>query len=166
MAPTGKTTRFLRALGTAAQGYASGMRALGVLAVAAVLTLATGSTTRAESGQETSLRVAYWEDGSSTAPNEVWTLRCNPPRGTLPRPAVACRKLAAGGPKLFAPLPPNVACTQIYGGPQKARVVGTVAGKRVWTTFARTDGCQIARWNRLSPWLLPSGGARADSRRR
>ena len=75
-----------------------------------------------------------------------------------PRPAVACRRLAAGGPKLFAPLPPNVVCTQIYGGPQKARVVGTVAGRRVRATFTRTDGCQISRWQALSPWLLPPGG--------
>lgn len=107
----------------------------------------------------TSLRVAYWEDGSKAAPDEVWTLRCNPPRGTLPRPTRACRRLAAGGPKLFAPVPPDMACTQIWGGPQKSRVVGTVAGKRVRTTFTRADGCEIGRWNTLSPWLLPPGGA-------
>ena len=51
-----------------------------------------------------------------------------------------------------------MACTQIYGGPQMARVVGTIAGRRVWATFNRTDGCQISRWERLSPWLLPAGG--------
>jgi hypothetical protein len=135
------------------------MRALVVLAVAVGLTLATGLATRAESGLATSLRVAYWEDGSKPVPDTVWTLRCNPPRGMLPRPAIACRKLTTGGPKLFAPLPPDLACTQIYGGPQKARVVGTVTGKRVWATLTRTDGCQIARWNRLAPWLLPPGGA-------
>jgi len=89
---------------------------------------------------------------------KVWILRCDPARGTLPRPAVACRRLAAGGPRLFAPLSDDLLCTQIYGGPQVARVVGTVAGKRVWATFSRQDGCHISRWNRLSPWLLPAGG--------
>ena len=49
-------------------------------------------------------------------------------------------------------------CTEIYGGPQKARVVGTVAGRRIWATFTRTNGCEIERWSRISPWLVPAGG--------
>lgn len=134
------------------------MRAVAALALA-VVALCAAAAGNSATPAPTSLRITYWEDGSSATPDEVWTLRCNPRRGTLPRPGLACRKLAAGGPKLFAPLPPNIACTQIYGGPQKARVVGTVAGKRVWATFTRTDGCQIGRWNALSPWLLPPGGA-------
>ena len=112
----------------------------------------------AATSPSTSLRVTYWKDGSNPDASVTWTLRCNPPRGSLPRKAVACRRLAAGGPKLFAPLPPDIVCTEIYGGPQKARVVGTVAGKRIWATFQRTNGCEIDRWNRVSPWLLPPGG--------
>jgi uncharacterized protein YceK len=126
-----------------------------VLAVAALGTCASGS---AGTSSGTGLTVTYWEDSSRMADRTNWTLRCNPPRGTLARPAVACRRLAAAGVRLFAPLPRDVACTQIYGGPQMARVVGTIAGKRVWATFSRTDGCQISRWERLSPWLLPAGG--------
>jgi hypothetical protein len=125
-----------------------------VLVVAALSTAATTSAAPAP----TSLRISYWDDGGVATPTEVWTLRCNPAGGTLPRPARACRKLAAGGEKLFAPLRPDTACTQIYGGPQKARVVGTVAGRRVRATFSRSDGCQISRWNALAPWLLPPGG--------
>jgi hypothetical protein len=59
---------------------------------------------------------------------------------------------------LFAPVPTDMACTEIYGGPQVARVVGVVQGKRIWARFSREDGCQIARWSRVSPWLLPPGG--------
>jgi hypothetical protein len=125
-----------------------------VLVVAALGATAARSAVQAP----TSLRVTYWDDGAVATPTEVWTLRCNPARGTLPHPARACRKLRAGGPKLFAALPPSTVCTQVYGGPQKARVVGTVSGKRVHATFTRTDGCQIARWSALSPWLLPPGG--------
>jgi hypothetical protein len=88
----------------------------------------------------------------------MWTLRCNPPRGTLVRPARACAKLTAGGAALFAPTPPDTACTEIYGGPQRARIVGTLGGKRIWATVTRTNGCEIGRWTRLSPWLLPPGG--------
>jgi Subtilisin inhibitor-like len=105
----------------------------------------------------TSLRVTYWKDGADTKETSTWTLRC-PPGGTLPRPAAACRRLARGGSMLFAPLPKNIVCTEIYGGPEKARVVGTVRGKRIWATFTRQNGCHIDRWNRLSPWLLPPGG--------
>ena len=104
----------------------------------------------------TTLTVTYRKDATSSP--TTWMLRCNPARGTLPRPGVACRRLAVGGAKLFAPAPRNVACTQVYGGPQTALVTGLVAGRRVWARFSRVDGCQIARWIRLSPWLLPPGG--------
>jgi len=132
------------------------MRPIAVLVAVAALGLTVSAGAATQSG--TSLRVTYWEDGSKAEPDASWTLRCDPPRGTLPRPKTACARLAKGGWKLFTPVPPDMACTQIYGGPQKARVVGVVGGRHVWTTFTRTDGCQIERWSRLSPWLLPPGG--------
>lgn len=55
----------------------------------------------------------------------------------------------------FAPVPPDQACTEIYGGPQEAVVVGVYGGKPVRTRFTRTDGCQIARWNRVK-FLFPA----------
>jgi subtilisin inhibitor-like len=78
-----------------------------------------------------------------------WTLRCGPAGGTLPQPTAACRKLAALSDP-FAPLPADAICSQIYGGPQVARVTGTYRGKRVSTAFNRRNGCEIARWKRLS----------------
>src|SRR4051794_21697559 len=39
-------------------------------------------------------------------------------------------------------------CTQIYGGPDHARVRGNVAEVGVDRRFSRTDGCGIADWNR------------------
>lgn len=138
-------------------GYAEGMRRVGLLAIAAAALVACGSgSAGALSG--TSLKITYWGNGIDRSEPVAWTLRCGPPRGTLARPAVACRRLATAGTKLFAPVPSGVACTQIYGGPQVARVVGVVSGKRVFATFSRQDGCRIARWNKLSPWLLPPGG--------
>ena len=132
------------------------MRGFVVLALS-VLALVASASLQAGTSAGTSLRVTYWEDGSGT-PDAVWTLRCNPVGGSLARPARACAKLAAGGAELFAAFPPNTVCTEIYGGPQRARIVGTVGGKRVWTTFSRTNGCEISRWARVSPWLLPPGG--------
>lgn len=136
------------------------MRWLAYLPLTAVAIIGSAS---AGAGTEpnTALKVAYWEKGlpsiGVTDPI-IWTLRCGPARGTLPRPGVACSRLAAGGRELFRPVPPDAICTQVYGGPQIARVIGVVEGKRVWATFSRTDGCHISRWNRLFPWLLPRGG--------
>jgi hypothetical protein len=55
----------------------------------------------------------------------------------------------------FAPVPKNVACTEIYGGPQVARVRGVFRGRRVRAGFDRTNGCEIARWNRVA-FLFPT----------
>jgi hypothetical protein len=132
------------------------MRALVMSLSMLALTIASAGALAA--GRATALRITYWEDGAKAAPDATWTLRCNPTAGTLPRASIACRRLAAVGAKLFAPVPRDVACSEIYGGPQRARVVGVVAGQRIWATFTRTDGCQVERWNRVSPWLLPRGG--------
>jgi hypothetical protein len=130
-----------------------------VTLVLACVALAVGVTAAAEpSGAITSLRVEYWKDGTGLVPDQVWTLRCNPAGGSLRRPALACRRLSAGGPKLFAPIPRSAVCTQIYGGPQRARVVGVLAGRMIRASFSRRNGCAIDRWQRVSPWLLPPGG--------
>lgn len=133
------------------------MRAPALLSLA-LLVLVAAPTSHAVMSSSTSLRVTYWKDSAQPAATVTWTLRCAPAGGTLPRPDRACARLATGGAKLFAPLPKNIVCTEIYGGPQKARVVGTVSGRRVWATFTRTNGCHIDRWQRVSPWLLPPGG--------
>ncbi len=136
------------------------MRLAGALALA-VLAVATGAGSMAgaaDGSSHTTLTIQYWVDGSATANRKVWTLRCNPAVGTLPRPRVACARLAAGGWQLFAPVPADAICTEIYGGPQVARVVGYVQGRRVWARFSRENGCHIARWSRVSPWLLPKAG--------
>jgi hypothetical protein len=143
-----------------AGGYSEGMRGIVGLALAAVAlsACATGSAGTSQQDGPTSLTVTYWSEGPDAGKRQQWTLRCAPARGTLARPATACRKLAAGGARLFAPTPKNVACTDIYGGPQVAKIVGTVRGNRVWARVSRTNGCEISRWERLSPWLIPAGG--------
>ena len=125
-------------------------------ALLAAMIAATQASAATSSG--TALRVTYWPDSANRGETVTWTVRCDPAGGTLQRPARACRKLAVGGVRLFAPTPKNTACTELYGGPQRARVVGTVTGKRVWATFTRVNGCEIARWQRISPWLVPRGG--------
>jgi hypothetical protein len=42
----------------------------------------------------------------------------------------------------------------VYGGRAVAKVTGLIGGHPVNARFTRTDGCEIARWDRLG-FLLP-----------
>ncbi len=94
----------------------------------------------------TDLRVTVWPQGRTGAKRAL-TVHC-------PSSAAACRRLAAAPDDLFAPTPPDTACTQVYGGPGEALVTGTFRGRKVWARFARRDGCAIGRWDRVS-FLFP-----------
>jgi hypothetical protein len=87
-------------------------------------------------------------------PAQTYRLSCaGTPAGDLPDPAAACAQLA-GQPDPFAPLAADVMCTQLFGGPQTAHVTGRWAGEPVDLQLSRSDGCQIAQWDRLDA-LLP-----------
>jgi hypothetical protein len=47
----------------------------------------------------------------------------------------------------------NRVCSQIYGGPQRATITGTIDGEPVRLTVTRTDGCGTADWQTLEPLL-------------
>jgi hypothetical protein len=119
-----------------------------------VLLAATGCMSRDTSGdgesEPTSLEISVTPGGE--APTKVWTLRC-PDGGTLPDAAEACSKLLSLDDP-FAPVPKDVACTEIYGGPQMAEVHGTFRGRRVDASFSRTNGCEIERWDKVQ-FLFP-----------
>jgi len=73
-------------------------------------------------------------------------------RSTVSNPDAACAALAKSGDVVFfAPPNPNRTCTQQYGGPQKARVTGTLNGQPVDKVFSLTDGCRIAEWQAMQP---------------
>jgi hypothetical protein len=136
------------------------MRTFATLAlfVTAAIAISVGGGSAANASSHTALTVTYWGDGQQADDRDVWTLRCNPARGTHPRPTTACNRLEAGGWKLVAPVSGSAICTEIYGGPQVAVVKGVLQGRRIWARFTRVNGCQIHRWSRLSPWLFPAGG--------
>jgi hypothetical protein len=94
----------------------------------------------------TSLQIVVWPQGPD-GERKTWTLRCDPVGGTLPRRVEACRRLKALS-RPFAGIPADAVCTMIYGGPARARVTGTLRGRRVWAQFSREDGCRIGRWQR------------------
>jgi hypothetical protein len=102
-----------------------------------------------------SLRIAVWPDGNRRVARPVrWTLRCGPVGGTLTKPRRACKRLLSLRSP-FRAVPRRAVCTQIYGGPQVAEVRGSLRGKAIVSTFKRTDGCEIQRWDRLR-FLFPT----------
>ena len=108
----------------------------------------------------TSLNVTVWPNGQREPGRKTYTLRCNPLGGTLPKRAEACAKLARMT-RPFAPVRKGMACTEIYGGPQQALVAGRLRGYPVRATFNRTNGCEIARWDRVR-FLFPNAVSAAD----
>jgi Subtilisin inhibitor-like len=76
-----------------------------------------------------------------------WTLQCDPPGGTHPDPAGACKVLlAAKSP--FAPLRKHIECPMIRVGSSVATIKGVWFGKKVDAVM--TDGgCSLARWTRI-----------------
>ncbi len=44
-------------------------------------------------------------------------------------------------------------CSQLYGGPQTARIEGTVDGKKIDLSVSRTDGCGVSDWTALAALL-------------
>ncbi|MFJ9816064.1 SSI family serine proteinase inhibitor [Streptomyces sp. NPDC101151] len=91
----------------------------------------------------------------------TYEVSCHPGAGSHPDVAGACRALDSNtrwGRDTFAPVAPGSTCTMMYGGPATAHVTGTWAGRPVDTSYDRSNGCEIGRWDRLVP-LLPRIGA-------
>jgi Subtilisin inhibitor-like len=101
---------------------------------------------------ERTLVVDY--DAGDGTPAQRFTLFCgDAAQGDHPEPAAACaRVLRMDTP--FEPLPDDRICTELFGGPQTARVTGTWQGDEVDVQLSREDGCAIAQWDALVP-LVP-----------
>ena len=100
------------------------------------------------------------DDGAGNTQNGSLTCRGGVQRagGFLTRRATAeqlCAKARAIKALLTTPPDKQRACTQIYGGPETARITGTIDGERVDRRFSRTDGCEIADFNDASELLQP-----------
>lgn len=113
---------------------------------------------RAAGGGPTELTVLV-RSGPGTG-RSTYSVACDPPRGSHPDPAAACRLLSELV-EPFAPVPRGAMCTEIYGGPQTATVTGTLRGEPVNAQFRRTDGCEIARWDEHAVLLVEAGGVGA-----
>jgi hypothetical protein len=92
------------------------------------------------------------------APTTQLTVRVDPD-GRGPEPAKAAQVRSASGLRSadFEPVPDDVACTELFGGPETATISGTLDGRPVDARFARNNGCEIARWERVAPLLEAAG---------
>jgi hypothetical protein len=114
-----------------------------------------GPTSGSTSVTETTDLTIVIDDG--TGAKTTWTLTCDRAGGSHPDPDAACRALQARGATALPPVRKDVACTQVYGGPQRATISGTWHGQPVRSSFSRVNGCEINRWDMLRG-LLPPGG--------
>ena len=97
------------------------------------------------------------DPGDGSAPL-TWTLTCvGFVEGSHPQAQAACDHLA-GMERPFAPLPTDVVCSQQYGGPETARVIGRWGGEQVELDLSRVDGCRIAQWDSLVPVVPAPAG--------
>jgi hypothetical protein len=93
---------------------------------------------------EADLVVTVWPEGPEGRQPERRRIRCE----RLGEGTRQCRGLKGLQPEQFEPVPGDVACPEIYGGPATARVRGELRGTPVNARFNRIDGCQIERWER------------------
>jgi hypothetical protein len=125
-----------------------------VTALCAVLATACGTAAAGNSGAggtkaapaaKISLHVTVTSPGSKP---QRWTLRCDPPGGTHPNPAAACRTLLRAKSSLFVPLKHSVMCPMILANAKRATINGTWLGKRVHATLY-DGGCYLGRWAKI-----------------
>jgi hypothetical protein len=102
-----------------------------------------------------------FDDGAAAAARGTLSCRAGEQRATgIARPAAeSCARVRKLAPLLISQPRQDRVCTMIYGGPQKVRVTGTIDRKRVDRRFARTNGCEIADYDRLAG-ALPAVRAR------
>lgn len=118
-------------------------------------------TSAPTSGDEVTARieVALYGDGSTLS--SQYALHCSGTApvdsGGVPDAAGACAAINEN-PQILSPRrAPDRACTEIYGGPDRAVVSGTLDGEQLSTEFTRTNGCRIAEWDAVDT-LLGGGG--------
>jgi hypothetical protein len=66
----------------------------------------------------------------------------------------ACRRARTIATFLASRPNPKRTCTQIYGGPQRAHITGTIGTRHIDRRLKRTNGCGIGDWQRAVP-LVP-----------
>ncbi len=118
------------------------------------------TTTETNSSPDTEISVTYTHPSAQPL---TYTIQCSGTTGTVEPdntgidPTVACQRLAdpvaidllTNGPD------PNRMCTEIYGGPDEAKIIGNIGDSTVDVTITRTNGCGINDWDVVLAGVLP-----------
>jgi hypothetical protein len=102
----------------------------------------------------TQLTVRVDPDGDGPEKAEQARISCGLESGERGSPCAAAAQLR---PAAFEPTPDDVACTELFGGPETATISGTLSGEQVEGRFSRQNGCEIARWEKVSALLAEAG---------
>jgi dipeptidyl aminopeptidase/acylaminoacyl peptidase len=104
---------------------------------------------------DTSLLIRAWRGARPARvanrivdPARTWRLSCAPPRGSFPRAATVCDRIARAG-NVFAPIPADAVCPRRSARLGYVRVNGTFRGRLVTAIVRRRDGCELAQWRLL-----------------
>lgn len=99
-----------------------------------------------------------YDDGAGNVRRATLTCDAEGPRATgflrYRNAAKLCARAYALERFLGRPPDNTRACTELYGGPDRAVIRGNVRGTAVARRFGRSDGCEIADWDRVQR-LLP-----------
>ena len=131
------------------------MMRIALLVVLAVVLAACGGGGNTTHETTTNLTITYWPDGKGKGPQQQFNLSCDPAVGNVADPIAACADLNGSARAALDPTPLSAMCTELYGGPAEATIVGTVDGDVVNARLSRSNGCEIGRWQALSA-LLPT----------
>jgi hypothetical protein len=129
------------------------MRHLVLLLTAAALFAGCGSDeptpAAGGNGNLAQLVVTVDDDGArgSAKPREL-RLDC-----AKPTDSAACGAAAGVSAADLQETKGDIACTQLYGGPEEATIKGTIRGTDVDAAFKRSDGCEISRWDNVKALL-------------
>ncbi len=102
-------------------------------------------------GQATTVDVTYSAGGQT----KKQTLDCATP---TPNDKPSCALLAELPSSAFELTADDAVCTMIFGGPELATIKGTVNGRKVDAKYSRSNGCEIARWNKVEPIFAEMAG--------
>lgn len=103
----------------------------------------------------TQLTVRVDPDGDGPEKARQARISCDQGSGGRGSPCAAAETLR---PADFEPTPDDVACTELFGGPETATISGTLGREQVEGRFSRQDGCEIARWEKVSALLAEATG--------
>jgi Subtilisin inhibitor-like len=89
------------------------------------------------------------ESKHGAQPRTHWTLQCDPPGGTAPNAAAACRLLLADTSILHPVRRPQVMCPMIMVDARTFTITGNWYGTKVHVHVV-DGGCDLGRWAKLS----------------